>query len=78
MRLQEKVAIITGAGNGIGKAMALKFAKEGAMVIIADIDEEKARQVADEINGLGGIGMALRVDVSKRTDCGPDDRQNRQ
>lgn len=52
MRLKDKIAIITGAASGIGKACAERFAEEGATVVIADINAEKGEQVAQEINGL--------------------------
>ncbi len=64
MRLKDKVAIITGAGQGIGKAAALRFAAEGAKVVVADINAETANQVAEEIKAAGGEAMALAVDVS--------------
>ena len=54
MRLKDKVAIITGAGRGIGRAGAFKFAKEGAIVVIADFDAEAGKEVAEEINENGG------------------------
>jgi 3-oxoacyl-[acyl-carrier protein] reductase len=64
MRLKEKVSIITGAGQGIGRAFALRFAQEGAYVIIADIQEEKARRVMQEVQDLGTRGITVKVDVS--------------
>ena len=64
MRLEDKVAIITGAGQGIGRAYALGFAREGARVVVADIQEDKADDVAREVQGLGGEGLAIGVDVS--------------
>ena len=51
MRLKDKVSIITGAGQGIGEAYARRFAAEGAIVIVADINEEKGRAVAASIGG---------------------------
>ncbi len=65
MKLQEKVAIITGAGQGIGRAFALRFAQEGASVVIADIQEDKAKSVVQEIQDGGGQAIAVKVDVSQ-------------
>lgn len=64
MRLEDKVAIITGAGQGIGRAYALRFVREGARVVVADIQEGKANDVVREVEELGGEGLAVRVDVS--------------
>lgn len=63
MRLEGKVAIITGAGTGIGKTTALRFAKEGAKVVVTDINEASVQQTADEIKQLGGEALAIRHDV---------------
>jgi 3-oxoacyl-[acyl-carrier protein] reductase len=63
-RLTGKAAIITGAGNGIGRSMAFLFAKEGAHVTIADVDQVGAEAVAREIQSLGGRAHAVRVDIS--------------
>ncbi|HRO71661.1 MAG TPA: SDR family NAD(P)-dependent oxidoreductase, partial [Chitinophagaceae bacterium] len=52
--LQDKVAIITGAGSGIGKATAILFAREGARVVVSDINAENGNNVAKEITGEGG------------------------
>lgn len=64
MRLENKVAIITGAAQGIGRAYALEFAKEGARVVVADINEDKANDVVKEVEGLGAEAIAVKVDVS--------------
>jgi 3-oxoacyl-[acyl-carrier protein] reductase len=66
MRLKDKVALITGAGRGIGEATALKFAKEGAKVVVCDIQLESAEQTAQKIKELGGEAVAVKVDVTKR------------
>ena len=65
MRLQGKVAIITGAGQGIGEAYAHRFAKEGATVVVADVNAEKGEAVA---RAIGGGAVFERVDVSDEAD----------
>jgi 3-oxoacyl-[acyl-carrier protein] reductase len=64
MDLKDKVAIITGAGRGIGKAIAVTLAREGANIIIIDIDLQSAEEVAKEIINMGQKALAFRVDVS--------------
>jgi len=64
MRLKDQVAIITGAGSGMGREMAKLFAAEGASVVAADLVLEGVEQVVSEITTAGGTAMALRVDVS--------------
>ncbi|MFY4776827.1 SDR family oxidoreductase [Metabacillus sp. RGM 3146] len=59
-----KVAIVTGGGSGIGKAAALRFAKEGMKVGIFDLDEKRAKKTADEINHAGGDAMVSDVDMA--------------
>lgn len=64
MFLKDKIALITGAASGIGKEIAVKFAHKGAKVVIADIDEEKAKATADEILKSQHEAMAVRLDVT--------------
>ena len=65
MRLKDKVTIITGAGQGIGAAYAHRLAEEGARVTIAEMNEEKAQKVANDINVKGYEAFAIKTDVSK-------------
>ncbi|MEX0906398.1 MAG: glucose 1-dehydrogenase [Balneolaceae bacterium] len=62
--LENKTAIITGAGSGIGKATAFLFAEEGAQVIVSDINEESGNEVAEEIKSNGGKASFLKADTS--------------
>ena len=64
--LANRVALITGGGQGIGRAVALRFAGEGAKVVVIDIVAESARAVADEIKAAGGEAMAVTCDVTRR------------
>jgi 3-oxoacyl-[acyl-carrier protein] reductase len=68
MRLKDKVAIITGAGQGLGKEFAIRFAEEGAKVVIAEINFEKAQEVAKEIEQNGGDVLALKTDITKKAE----------
>jgi NAD(P)-dependent dehydrogenase (short-subunit alcohol dehydrogenase family) len=64
MRLANKVAIITGAASGIGRATAIRFAQEGAQVVIADINQQSGQACAEEITGSGGQAAFVAADVS--------------
>jgi 3-oxoacyl-[acyl-carrier protein] reductase len=66
--LQDKVAIITGAGRGLGKAFALRFADEGASLLLPDISPERAQDTADEITAKGGEATAMKTDISEEKD----------
>lgn len=65
MKLENRIAIVTGGANGIGRAITRSLAKERADVVVADIDIEHANEVADEIMALGRKVMTMGVDVTK-------------
>ena len=69
--LENKVAIITGAGSGIGKAVSLLYAKEGAKIVVSDIREKSGNETVSEIKALGGEAIFVKADTSK-----PDDNKN--
>jgi NAD(P)-dependent dehydrogenase (short-subunit alcohol dehydrogenase family) len=68
MRLKDKVAIVTGSGAGIGRAIATTFAREGARVVVADLDEEAGRETVAAIQAGGGEACFARTDVSQVKD----------
>ena len=68
-RVAGKVALITGSASGIGRATALLFAREGAAIVLADLNADAGRRVADEIAQSGGRALFERVDVTRAADC---------
>jgi NAD(P)-dependent dehydrogenase (short-subunit alcohol dehydrogenase family) len=68
MRLRDKVAIVTGGANGIGRATCELFAEEGASVVVADIERDAGRETVDGIKSAGGKAMLVETDVSKEAD----------
>jgi 3-oxoacyl-[acyl-carrier protein] reductase len=68
MRLSGKTAIVTGARRGMGRAIALALAREGANVVVSDISQEDCQRVVDEIEELGRKGLAVKCDVSSSDD----------
>lgn len=68
MRLRDRVALVTGAGSGIGRAAAILFAQEGARVAVVDLREGSAKETAEAIERSGGQALPLRADVSRGAD----------
>ena len=68
-RLKNCVALVSGAGRGIGRAIALRYAREGATVIVTDQDEPAVLGVASEINALGAVGEGFNADVREPDQC---------
>ncbi len=67
--LEDKVAIVTGAASGIGKEIALKYAAEGAKVVVSDINEESGKQTVTLITKASGQAIFVKADTSKPSDC---------
>jgi NAD(P)-dependent dehydrogenase (short-subunit alcohol dehydrogenase family) len=68
MRLQDRIAVVTGAGSGNGRAMAIGMGREGAHVVIADVNQQGAEMTAQEIAALGRQTLVLKTDVSQVSD----------
>jgi NAD(P)-dependent dehydrogenase (short-subunit alcohol dehydrogenase family) len=66
----ERVVVVTGAAQGIGRELARQFAAAGAVAVVADLDVDKAESVVKEISDAGGVGLAVRVDVADESSVG--------
>jgi len=64
MKLKDKIVIVTGAGSGIGRAIAIRLAQEGAKIVVVDINEENSNDVAKEINNIGCQSLVIKTDVA--------------
>ena len=69
MRLEDKVALITGAAGGIGRETALLFAAEGARVVAVDVNDEGCQETVDQVTAAGGQAITVHADVSRAGDC---------
>ena len=67
--LQDHIAVVTGAASGIGRAIAIGYAGEGAQVALLDVNEKAAEEAAQEIRDTGGQAMSFALDVTRREDC---------
>ena len=68
MRLEGKASLVTGAGSGIGRAVALEFARERTRVMVAEVDEPSGQATAQDIEKAGAIARFLRTDVTKESE----------
>lgn len=68
-RLENKVAIITGAGSGMGRAASLAFSKEGAKIVVVDLNEENGKKTVEEVKAQGGEAAFILTDATKGADC---------
>jgi 3-oxoacyl-[acyl-carrier protein] reductase len=68
MKLEHQVAVVTGGGSGIGAATAVAFAREGARIVVADVNEAGAKKTIEQIEKAGGQGLAVRADVTRAAD----------
>ena len=69
MRLKNKVALITGGASGIGKESSLLFAKEGAKIVVVDVNDAEGEKTVAEIKAAGGEAVYAHADISKAADC---------
>jgi len=69
MRLKGKIAVITGAGSGMGRESAIRFTEEGARVVVADINEDGGKETVELIKAKGGEAVFVHVDIAKDEDC---------
>ncbi len=69
MRLQDKVALITGAGSGIGRETALLFAQEGAKIVVVDVNDDAGQKTVQMVQQIGGQATYVRADISKAAEC---------
>lgn len=70
MRLSNKVALVTGAASGIGRESALLFSREGANVVVADVNQQGGQETVEQIDRAGGSAVFVRADISHADDCG--------
>ena len=70
--LEQHIAVVTGGGSGIGRAIARGYAREGAQVVVLDADGDTAAATAKAITAAGGKALSLRLDVTERATVSPD------